>query len=286
MERSQRPAGLAQETFTRLKHRPAGRNSRQGQPFATVETVSDQTTTSRRPVGRPRTKAAAGGTPEIGARAEIVAVASRLFAAKGVSETTMAEIADGAGLQQSSLYYYFRSRDAILEEILGTVNRVPLEFVERLKLDGGPAAVRLHRLIRFDVAALSEFPFDINEVHRLASRQPEGFDLYWEERQRLNDEIEALVAEGVEAGEFLSVDPRLTAMTLLANDEAVQHWNRGRRRLANRPVPDAGDYTSAEIGLFLADLALRGLLARPARLEAVRRASLAQEAGEAPESDT
>jgi AcrR family transcriptional regulator len=247
--------------------------------------VSDQTTTSRRPVGRPRTKAAAGGTSELGARAEIVAVASRLFAAKGVSETTMAEIADGAGLQQSSLYYYFRSRDAILEEILGTVNRVPLEFVERLKLDGGPAAVRLHRLIRFDVAALSEFPFDINEVHRLASRQPEGFDLYWEERQRLNDEIEALVAEGVEGGEFLSVDSRLTAMTLLANDEAVQHWNRGRRRLANRAGPDAGDYTSAEIGLFLADLALRGLLARPARLDAVRRASLAREAGEAPESD-
>jgi AcrR family transcriptional regulator len=240
--------------------------------------VSDQTTTSRRPVGRPRTRAAAGGTSELGARAEIVAVASRLFAAKGVSETTMAEIADGAGLQQSSLYYYFRSRDAILEEILGTVNRVPLEFVEQLKLDGGPAAVRLHRLIRFDVAALSEFPFDINEVHRLASRQPEGFDLYWEERQRLNDEIEALVDEGVRAGEFLAVDPRLTAMTLLANDEAVQHWN--------RVGPDAGDYSPAENGLFLADLGLRGLLARPARLDAVRRASLVRGAGEAPESDS
>jgi hypothetical protein len=127
------------------------------------------------------------------------------------------------------------------------------------------------------VVALSEFPFDINEVHRLASRQPEGFDVYWEERQRLNDEIEALIAEGIAAGEFLPVDPRLTAMTLLANDEAVQHWNRGRRRLANRAASGdgaPGDYTAAEIGLFLADLALRGLLARPARLDAVRRTSV------------
>src|SRR5882762_1743072 len=164
--------------------------------------VSEQTTTSRRPVGRPRTRTGAG-TSELGARAEIVAVASRLFAAQGVGDTTMAEIADGAGLQQSSLYYYFRSRDAILEEILGTVNCVPLEFVERLKLDGGPAAVRLYRLIRFDVMALSQFPFDINEVHRLAGRQPEGFAVYWEERQRLNDEVEAIVAEGVDAGEFV-----------------------------------------------------------------------------------
>ena len=228
--------------------------------------MSEQTATSRRPVGRPRARA--GAASELGARAEIVAVASRLFAAKGVAETTMAEIADGAGLQQSSLYYYFRSRDAILEEILGAVNRVPLDFVERLKLDGGPAAVRLYRLIRFDVTALSQFPFDINEVHRLAGRQPEGFVVYWEERQRLNDEVEAMVAEGVAAGEFVAVDARLAATSLLANDEAVQHWNRGQRSLAP-------GYTAAEIGSFLADLALRGLLARPARLEAVRRAALA-----------
>ena len=48
----------------------------------------------------------------------------------------------------------------------------------------------------------------------------------------------------------------------------MQHWNRGQRSLAP-------GYTAAEIGSFLADLALRGLLARPARLEAVRRAALA-----------
>jgi TetR/AcrR family transcriptional regulator len=231
----------------------------------------------RRRVGRPRARADAsaassGESPYPGgARAEIVAVASRLFAEKGVGETTMAEIADGAGLQQSSLYYYFRSRDAILQEILGSVNRVPLEFVDRLKREGGPAAVRLYRLIRFDVAALARFPFDINEVHRLAGRQPESFSVYWEERQHLNDEVEHLVAEGVAAGEFLLVDPRLTALTLLANDEGVQHWNRGRRRLDNRAAADLGAYSPAEIGTFLADLALRGLLARPSRLESVRR---------------
>src|SRR5258708_2622914 len=169
--------------------------------------VSEQATTSRRPVGRPRTRTGTGATSELGARAEIVAVASRLFAAKGVSETTMAEIADGAGLQQSSLYYYFRSRDAILEEILGTVNRVPLEFVERLKLDGGPAAVRLYRLIRFDVAALSDFPFDINEVHRLASRQPPGFAVYWEERHRLTHELEPPIPEPPPPAPFLPPPP-------------------------------------------------------------------------------
>jgi AcrR family transcriptional regulator len=234
----------------------------------------------QRRVGRPRTRAGAvaAGADESqhpgGARAEIVAVASRLFAEKGVGETTMAEIADGAGLQQSSLYYYFRSRDAILQEILSTVNRVPLEFVDRLKREGGPAPVRLYRLIRFDVAALSRFPFDINEVHRLAGRQPESFSVYWEERQHLNDEVEQLVADGVAAGEFLPVDPRLAALTLLANDEGVQHWNRGGRRLDNRSATGPGDYTAAEIGTFLADLALRGLLARPARLEAVRRDAL------------
>ncbi len=219
----------------------------------------------KRRVGRPRAR---GGGAGADPRAEIVAVAIRLFANQGVAATTMAEIAEGAGLQQSSLYYYFRSRDAILEEILGAVNRVPLEFVDRLKVEVGPAAVRLYRMVRFDVAALCRFPFDINEVHRLAGRQPDRFAVYWDERQRLSDEVESLVAEGIESGDFIAVDPRLAALTLLANDEGVQHWHRagGERRLR-------GDYTPGEVGTFLADLALRGLLARPSGLDRLRKAA-------------
>ena len=119
--------------------------------------------------GRPRTRSDAAASDP---RAEIVAVASRLFAGKGVEAVTMAEIAEGVGLGQSSIYYWFASKADILASILESVNRVPLAIVERELAADGPVAERLHRLLREDVLTLCGFPFDINEIHRLPPASP------------------------------------------------------------------------------------------------------------------
>jgi len=182
-------------------------------------------------------------------REEIVAAATHLFASRGIGATTMAEIAESAGLGPSSLYYWFRSKQQILEVIVEDVNRAPLAFAERIAAEEGPVPDRLRRLIAFDVETLCNLPFDINEVHRLAADETE-LARYWEDRRRLIDAVARLVADGVARGELRDVDPRLTALTLLANDEASQNWFR------------SGDtaYAPAEIGAFLADLAVRSLM--------------------------
>ena len=105
--------------------------------------------------------------------------------------------------------------------------------------------MRLYRLVREDVLALCGFPFDINEIHRLAARPPEDFAGYWEERRRLDDEVEALVAEGVATGELRPVDARLAARTLLAGDEATQNWFRPAAERA-ATTPRRSPTTSAE----------------------------------------
>ncbi len=224
----------------------------------------------RRPgAGRPRKspRTSARPVPE-----DIVAAASRLFADRGMGATTMAEIAAAVGLQVSSIYYYFGSKAAIIERLVTEVNRAPLENIERINATGGPAPVRLYRLIRHDVITLCEFPFDINEVHRLAGQDESAFDRYWADRQHLNDEVERIVADGVTEGTLATVDARFAALTILADNEAVQNWFRpiGARRLRQRPSSDGGDYRPAEIGRRLADLALRALLSRPEELPAVR----------------
>src|SRR5215207_8795762 len=116
--------------------------------------------------GRPRSRVRAGTDDD--PREAIVAAASALFAAHGVEGVTMAQIAEGSGLQQSSIYYWFRSKSDILASILERVNRLPLEIVERERAAEGPVAERLLRVVRQDVLALCGFPFDINEIHRLA----------------------------------------------------------------------------------------------------------------------
>ena len=49
----------------------------------------------------------------------------------------MAEIARRCGLQQPSLYYYFRSKGELLDEIVGEANRAPLELVARVRAAAG-----------------------------------------------------------------------------------------------------------------------------------------------------
>lgn len=199
--------------------------------------------------GRPRARQDQAGGPD--PREQIVAAASALFASRGVDEVTMAQIAEAAGLQQSSIYYWFRSKSDVLGSILERVNRIPLAIVERERQATGPVALRLHRLVREDVLALCAFPFDINEVHRLATRSPADFPGYWEERRRLDEEVEALVTEGVASGELREVDPRLAARSLLAADEATQHWY--------RPEGSSG-YTAEQVADHVAEATVRSLL--------------------------
>ncbi len=50
--------------------------------------------------------------------AAILQAALRIFATKGLQEATMDEIAQAAGLGKGTIYYYFASKEALIEELL------------------------------------------------------------------------------------------------------------------------------------------------------------------------
>ena len=169
----------------------------------------------------------------------------------------MSEIARRSGLRQSSVYYYFPDKEAILETILGTVNRAILDELARINLAGGSAALRLYRLIRHDAQQICAFSYDINELYRLSTLQEERFAPFWAERAELNQAVEDLLREGVATGEFVDLDPRLCALTLLSNDEGTQNWY--------RPIGAQGQlgderFDPDEIAAFMANFALSSLL--------------------------
>jgi AcrR family transcriptional regulator len=183
----------------------------------------------------------------------------------------MREIAEGAGLHPSSLYYYFRSKDEILEAIVAEANRISLDHLDVVEADGGPVAVRIYRLVHFDVRVLCDLPYDIGEVLRLAALRDARFTRYWQDRRALHDRLEALLVAGVADGTLHDLDPRLGALTLLSNDEAVRNWYR-------RAELDDGRYGSLEVATFVSDLALAGLLTSRRSLATIRRTALEAEA--------
>lgn len=53
-------------------------------------------------------------------RAQILAVAAEMFAARGFAATTMRSIATQVGVLSGSLYHHFESKDAIADEVIST----------------------------------------------------------------------------------------------------------------------------------------------------------------------
>lgn len=223
---------------------------------------------SRRPVGRPRSS----GESAIGpARDEIVAAATRLFAKHGYASTTMKAIAEAAGLRQPSVYYWFRRKEEILRATLA-IGRSSSELLERLEDEPGSVAVKLYRFLRADTLELCLSPCDFNEIERAAEQTPEEFEDFWTDYRDLQRRLAGLVAAGIEAGDFVEVEPELTSICLLTLDEGAQ--KRFRNRHAHRPgaanpfryaVHAATDYAD-----LVATTSLRSLLTRPDQLEAIR----------------
>jgi TetR/AcrR family transcriptional regulator len=209
--------------------------------------------------GRPRVAPVGegGGDPA----EEILRAAGRLFAERGVAATTMTQLAQAVGLRQSSLYYYFARKEEVVAALVARANVVPLELVGRIDADGGSAPARLHRFVRADVVAMCELPFDIAEIHRIAARDRDGFATYWKERRSLERRLGAIVRAGVADGSLRQVEPRLTTLVLLSNDEGVQNWY--RHSAGSTAAPSA-------IGRAMADLVVGGLLAPSVELDSVR----------------
>src|SRR5215471_15545219 len=85
---------------------------------------------------------------------EIIDAAARVFAERGYHGTTTQAIADVLGMRQASLYYYFPSKEAALEEVCSRGTDGFVEGAERvMQLDALPLE-KLTRLIASHLAPI------------------------------------------------------------------------------------------------------------------------------------
>lgn len=219
-----------------------------------------------RTVGRPRrTGVTSTGDP----RQEILDAATRLFADHGYAATTMSEIARAVGLGQSSVYYWFRSKEDLLRALAGA-NRESLEVARRLA-PSTPPPVHLYAVLYADVLQMCRGALDFYDLERAAHAQPEFFSEILADYGRLRAEVEAIIDTGMRSGDFAPGDARTAATACLAQTEGVQHRFRtpapdGERR---EPVLDE----PAAAARLAATTALRSLLADPSAAPGVERAA-------------
>lgn len=224
-------------------------------------------------------QAAVGVAPgDTDRRGYILAVAARLFSERGYLNTTMTEIARECGLGQSSLYYWFRQKEDLLLGLLA-LNRVSLDFAERMLAETGSPAVRLLRLLRFDIRELCSSSVDICEVEVLADQQPDVFAEFWADTATLHQYMATLVSDGIACGEFVECDPEFAALNICAAEEGVQR--RYRNSAAHAPGGPSPfrhrHYSREHVATELSAMLVRGLLRDPATLSSLTAAAAAHD---------
>src|SRR6202012_1971689 len=101
-------------------------------------------------IGRRRAAAAEGGRENYaGRRAEIASAAAALFRERGYRRTSLAGIADAIGTERASLYYYFSTKEEILNEAVTSLVLANTAFIEEPRGAPVPPPDRIGLLIGF-----------------------------------------------------------------------------------------------------------------------------------------
>src|SRR4029453_2432400 len=83
---------------------------------------------------------------------EVIDHATRLFAERGFAGTSLQDVAESMGLKRPALYYYFNSKDELLDRLIAEGGSGPAHDFETIaeQPDRSPAE-RLHAIVRHNV---------------------------------------------------------------------------------------------------------------------------------------
>ena len=183
-------------------------------------------------------------------RAELVAVAARLFSERGYHGTSMQDLGDALGIQRGSLYAHIGSKEELLLDVVDDGADRFLQRGEDAYRGEGSAANRLRALLIGHVETATQHleasTVFLNEWRYLS---PELRDHIQAKRDRYEEMVRDIVEAGIASGEFRpDADVRFAATLVLSAGNWTYTWYR-----------PGGDLTPTEIGERFAELVTKGL---------------------------
>jgi AcrR family transcriptional regulator len=147
---------------------------------------------------------------------QILQAAARVFVNKGLEAARVEEIAQEAGLSVGGVYWYFKSKEAIIHALLQAMFDADLRGLRNVLAADGTVQTRLTAYVQGGLmAAAAQSPLS-NELYSLATRNDAARThllAYLGEFQRL---LAALLQQGIDRGELRPVAPMTAALTLIA----------------------------------------------------------------------
>ncbi len=173
---------------------------------------------------------------------EIVHAAASIFYKKGYEATSLQDIASAVGLLKGSIYYYIKTKEDLLYEL---VNRAQILYLGTLEEDAelaaAPAPERLRAFIRRWMALTSKD----REWGLVAEREfnrlsPRRLKVVIGRRDTYSNFVKDIIADGVAEGAFdPAVDPSIATTAIFELMISSNLWHRPTGRLS---LVDIGDW--------------------------------------------
>jgi AcrR family transcriptional regulator len=191
-------------------------------------------------------------------RERILEVAERLFREIGYQKTTVADIAKMLRMSPANVYRFFDSKKAIHEGVARSLmGGVEIE-AEHIIHAPGPATLRLRELLTAIHRMNSERYVGDSKLHEMvAIAMEESWEVCVAHMQHITETIGAVIAQGMESGEFEKADVPLAAMC--ACTAMIRFFH---PQIIAQSVHKPGPTIDQMIDFVIAGLAPRGGLAK------------------------
>lgn len=137
------------------------------------------------------------------ARARILEVAEEHFRSLGYHRTSVADIAAKLGMSPANIYRFFPSRDAINESICGRVVNEVADIAFVIAGANAPAMEKLNQLLTAVHHQNKMMLIKARPMHDLVvTATQENWPIIQAHTARMVTIFEAIIREGIEAGEF------------------------------------------------------------------------------------
>jgi AcrR family transcriptional regulator len=182
-------------------------------------------------------------------RQTIVDTSARVFAQGGYHGTGIAELCEANDLGKGALYHYIGSKEELLVAITDLVMDEVLACVDRVTASQGAAAQRLRELGNEYLDILVRYPDHVWVLlHEFPALTGERATDFHKRRHVFESAVEALIRDGIKAGEFRKVEPRVAALAWLGMHNHAYLW-----------LHPGGKWSARDVAGSFADIFVEGI---------------------------
>ena len=184
-------------------------------------------------------------------RSAILSGAARLFRERGFADTGMRDIAAAADISAANVYHYFNSKDELLYYCQDSALDRMLDAVADARRVESSAAGRLRVILLAHVRTLLDEVQGASAHLHTESLPPKLRTALVRKRDRYEQALRRVIAEGIRAGELVDIDPAIVTRAMLGAMNWSVTWFR----------PD-GTSSADMVGDVMARFLVRGIASR------------------------